>query len=52
MTEEGHNKPQDPMWVTMLECERVGPFHHSYGSKIIRVKDLGQGNLGVRAPSW
>ena len=61
MTEEGHDKPQDPMWVTMLECERVGPFPLptdflvlqalftvAMVSKIIRVKDLGQGNLGVR----
>ena len=66
MTEEGHDKPQDPMWVTMLECERVGqlsaadrlagapgPVHHSYGLQDPTGERLGTRQpRSSRAPSW
>ncbi|CAE7245871.1 unnamed protein product [Symbiodinium sp. CCMP2456] len=61
MTEEGTDAAQEPKWVTMLECERLDPFPEPTDflviqalftlcliAKVMKVKDVGRYNLGIR----
>jgi len=61
LTEEGKDAEEEPKWVTMLEGERLEPFPEPSDflvfqalftlcliAKVMRVKDVGRANLGIR----
>ena len=64
LLEQGYKASEDPLWVNLIEMEAVAPlpaelsdtlviqamFSVALAAKVVYVRDVGRGNLGLRAP--